>query len=84
MGKYFIILGKHILYAGAAVGVALLFKYIILPNFDAPPKLVIQGFAFVIVYFAMLLVFERATLMPMVKKIFGKAKLMIKGGRESD
>lgn len=82
MGKYFWHILKHIFYAGAGVGVALAIKYLLISELEAPAKLVIQGAIFIVIYFALLLVFERSTLLPLIKKIFGKAKMMVKGGAE--
>ncbi len=88
MGRYLINFAKHVGYAGAGVGVAMGFKYalpIISPSYLSVPtaaKMIVQGIVFVIIYFVLLFIFERKTLMPIVKKVVGKLKAAAKGGNE--
>ena len=80
MGRFFFNMGKHCVYAGAGIGASLLLKYFVFTPFEDSIKFVLQGIIFVAIYFTMLLVFERATLMPVVKKLGHKVIKKIKGG----
>lgn len=78
MGSYFISLFKHVGYAGVGVGVAIALRFFLGDRIGVAAKFLIQGTVFVILYFAMLLIFERKTLIPMLKKVFAKVKTISK------
>ena len=74
MGSYFISAFKHIGYAGVGVAAAFLERYFLGERIGVAAKLLVQGFTFVVLYIAMLSIFERKTLIPIAKKIFGKIR----------
>ena len=78
MGSYFISVFKHIGYAGVGVGAAIALRYILADKIGVSAKLIIQGLVFVVLYIIMLLIFERKTLIPVAKKLFGKIKAISK------
>ena len=83
MGSYFLSAFKHVFYAGVGVGAALALSYFVLQPHDIgiAARFLIQGVVFVILYVAMLLIFERKTLIP----LFGSVKRRIKAiGKGSD
>ena len=81
MGSYFLSVFKHILYAGAGVGAAIALSYFILVphNIGVAGRLLIQGSVFVVIYFVALLVFERKTLIPLMKNVKRRLKAIRKG-----
>ena len=79
MGKYFFNVGKHVLYAGAGVAVALLLRFKLPATVGVTARFMIQGLTFALIYLALLFAFERKSMIPMVKKIIGKVKSMMKG-----
>ncbi len=83
MGKYFLNVAKHIVYAGVGVAVALLLRFKLPTTVGVTARFLIQGIVFSVIYFALLLVFERKTIIPLIKKVFGKIKTMAKGAKEN-
>ena len=79
IGAYFISLFKHAAYAGAGVGVALVERFFLPAVIDNTGRLLIQGTSFVIVYFVLLLIFERKTLFPLMKSVKKRLKAIAKG-----
>lgn len=79
IGKLAFNLFKHALYAGVGVAVALVMRRFLPNSMALTLRFISQGFAFVIIYFGLLLVFERKTAIPMFKKVFGKIKALAKG-----
>ena len=79
VGKLFFNMFKHALYAGAGVAVALVMRRFLPSSMALTLRFISQGFAFVIIYFGLLLVFERKTAIPMFKKVFNKVKALAKG-----
>ena len=79
MGKYFFNVGKHVLYAGAGVAVALLLRFKLPGTVGVTARFLIQGITFSVIYLVLLFAFERKTMIPMTKKVLGKIKSMMKG-----
>lgn len=82
MGSYFISVFKHVLYAGAGVGVALVLREYLPEMFGVSARLLVQGAVFVVIYFAALLIFERKTVVPLFRGIKHRLKA-IASGKES-
>ena len=80
MGSYFLSVFKHVLYAGVGVGVAMVLRWIVLPDYvGVSARLLIQGATFVVLYVAMLLIFERKTIIPLMGSIKRRVKAIAKG-----
>ena len=72
--KYFTIVGRYLMYAGAGVGAAYLLNYFIKQTISSNLLMfVILGLTFVLIYFILLLIFERQTLKMFYKKIFKRS-----------
>ena len=82
MGSYFISVFKHVLYAGAGVGVALVLREYLPEMFGVSARLLVQGAVFVVIYFAALIIFERKTVVPLFRGIKHRLKA-IASGKES-
>lgn len=78
MGSYFISAFKHVGYAAVGVGAAIAERILIGERVGVAGKLLIQGTTFVILYIIMLFIFERKTIVPVMKKLFAKIKLISK------
>ena len=79
MGSFFISAFKHVFYAGVGVGAAIALRWYLPETVGIAARLLIQGSVFVILYIAMLLIFERKTVIPVGKKIFGRIASIAKG-----
>lgn len=65
---------KHILYAAAGVGVALVINYFYPNTMGISLKFIVEGLTFMVIYFGLLMIFERQYVIPLFKKLFGKIK----------
>lgn len=74
MGSFFINVFKHILYAGVGVAAAIVLRWYLPNTFGIAAHLLVQGIVFVVIYLAALLIFERKTMIPLVKGIGRKIK----------
>ena len=79
MGSYFISVFKHFFYAGVGVAAAIVLRFYLPATVGIAARLLIQGSVFVILYIAMLLIFERKTVIPVGKKIIGRVVSIAKG-----
>ncbi len=81
IGSYFLSVFKHALYAGAGVAAAYVLNYFVLVpfNFGVAACLLIQGGVFVVVYLVALFIFERKTLIPLMKSVKRRLKAIGKG-----
>ncbi len=78
MGSYFISAFKHVGYASVGLGAALAERIFIGDRIGVAAKLLLQGSTFVILYVAMLFIFERKTFIPVAKKLANKVKTISK------
>ena len=79
MGRYFLNVGKHVLYAGAGVAVAILLRFKLPDTVGVTARFITQGLAFSVIYLGLLMIFERKTMIPLLKKVFSKVKGLMKG-----
>lgn len=84
IGKHMLLIVKNLFYAGAGVGLALLLRYLLPTTVGTTAKFIIQGVVFVVTFLGLQLVFERKTVLPIVKKAFAKIKDMAKGAKNNN
>ncbi len=65
---------KHIAYAAVGVGVAFVINHFYPNTMGISLKFIIEGLAFVAIYFGLLMIFERKHVIPLIKKIAAKIK----------
>ena len=83
IGKHFIMLMKNVFYAGVGIGAAILIRYFMPSTVGLTARFMIQGVVFVALFLVLQLIFERKTMIPIFKKVFVKAKGMLKGAKEN-
>ena len=60
--------------AAAGVGVALVINYFYPSTMGISLKFIVEGLAFMVIYFGLLMIFERQYVIPLFKKLFSKVK----------
>lgn len=83
IGKHFIMLMKNVFYAGVGIAAAILIRYFMPSTVGLTARFMIQGVVFVALFLVLQLIFERKTMIPLFKKVFVKAKGMLKGAKEN-
>ena len=81
MGTYFLLAFKHVLYAGVPAAGCIVFGHFILEpkGIGIAARLLILGGIFVILYLAIMLLFERKTMIPLLGSVKRRIKAIGKG-----